>query len=279
VFPRSHWFDTDFRPRNDAYIAAYKVLTRDHLRNTVPAATCIRPSSGLYRSISSETPTTALSLERSCAARTRRFLSAAIPFINSLSTQLATTPPSSLSGEERNIRLFWWRWPGSPTAWDFVIFKGWPDWSPTARGVLTRPPTGTPRRAMSPGEGLPVRHTSLQGSGRGCPLLRASNEHSFTVRVLRARRAPGQSLLSFSGRALREQRRLTGYPFFSYAGRGARTSNDRRQDPHHNQRRQAPVRQAQGTSPHHRKVLYFPAKIMVSLRAKQAESKRANTNK
>jgi len=26
---------------------------------------------------------------------------------------------------------------------------------PTVRGILTRPPTGTPRRAMSPGEGLP----------------------------------------------------------------------------------------------------------------------------
>ena len=34
----------------------------------------------------------------------------------------------------------------------------------------------------------------LLGSGRGCPLLRASNEHSFIVRVLRARRAPGHSL-------------------------------------------------------------------------------------
>ena len=31
---------------------------------------------------------------------------------------------------------------------------GWPDWSPTARNFLTRPPTGTPRRAISPGEGL-----------------------------------------------------------------------------------------------------------------------------
>ena len=113
-----------------------------------------------------------------------------------------------------------------PDRLGFVNFKGWPDWSPTARGVLTRPPTGTPRRNMSPGEGRPVRHTSLQGSGRGCPLLRASNEHSFTVRVLRARMAPGHSLLSFSGRALREQRRLTGYPFFSYTGRGARTSDD-----------------------------------------------------
>src|SRR5215510_10201722 len=32
---------------------------------------------------------------------------------------------------------------------------------------------------------------------RGCPLLRASNEHIPIVRVLRARRAPGRSLSSF----------------------------------------------------------------------------------
>jgi hypothetical protein len=61
--------------------------------------------------------------------------------------------------------------------------------------LLTRPPNGTPRRAIYPGEGLPISYTFLGGSGRGCPLLRASNEHSFTVRVLRARRAPGRSLL------------------------------------------------------------------------------------
>ena len=67
------------------------------------------------------------------------------------------------------------------------------DGSSTARDLLTRPPTGTPRRAMSSGEAFPL-HFSL-GSGQGCPLLRASNEHSFTVRVLRARRAPGRSLL------------------------------------------------------------------------------------
>ena len=36
----------------------------------------------------------------------------------------------------------------------------------------------------------------LRRSGQGCPLLRASNEHSFTVRVLRARKAPGRSLHS-----------------------------------------------------------------------------------
>ncbi len=33
-----------------------------------------------------------------------------------------------------------------------------------------------------------------KGSGQGCPLLRASNEHIHIVRVLRARRAPGHSL-------------------------------------------------------------------------------------
>ena len=81
--------------------------------------------------------------------------------------------------------------PSSPV---YFILRGWPGESPTARNVFTRPPTGTPRRAIRPGEGLSVRQTSIQGSGRGCPLLRASNEHSFTVRVLRARRAPGYSL-------------------------------------------------------------------------------------
>jgi hypothetical protein len=45
---------------------------------------------------------------------------------------------------------------------------------------------------------------SLRGSGRGCPLLRASNEHILIVRVLRARRAPGHSLSSFRFRAPRK---------------------------------------------------------------------------
>jgi len=66
---------------------------------------------------------------------------------------------------------------------------------PTARNFLTRPPTGTPRRAIRPGEGLPTPYTSLKGSGRGCPLLRASSDHRFIVGALRARRAPGCSLL------------------------------------------------------------------------------------
>ena len=33
-----------------------------------------------------------------------------------------------------------------------------------------------------------------EGEWPGCPSLRASNEHSFTVHVLQARRAPGRSL-------------------------------------------------------------------------------------
>src|SRR5207244_738830 len=63
-----------------------------------------------------------------------------------------------------------------------------PDESPTARNVLTLPPTGTPRRAISPGEGLPIFPTSPPGERPDCPSLRASDEHSFIVRVLQARR-------------------------------------------------------------------------------------------
>ena len=43
-------------------------------------------------------------------------------------------------------------------------------------------------------ENLLTPHTSYKGSGRGCPLLRASNEHILIVRVLRAKRAPRRSL-------------------------------------------------------------------------------------
>jgi hypothetical protein len=48
----------------------------------------------------------------------------------------------------------------------------------------------------------PTSHTSHKGSGRGYPLLRASNEHFLNVRVLRARRAPGRSPLPFSTSSL-----------------------------------------------------------------------------
>ncbi len=53
-------------------------------------------------------------------------------------------------------------------------------------------------RQQSRCENFQTLYTSLKGSGRGCPLLRASNEHRFTVRVLRARRAPRHSPLPFS---------------------------------------------------------------------------------
>jgi hypothetical protein len=45
------------------------------------------------------------------------------------------------------------------------------DRSSTARDFLTRPPTGTSRRAISPCEGLPNFPTCPGGSGQGCPLL------------------------------------------------------------------------------------------------------------
>ena len=56
------------------------------------------------------------------------------------------------------------------------------------------------KKPVQPGrsENLPTPHTSHKGSGQGCPLLRASNEHILIVRVLRARRAPGRSPLPFS---------------------------------------------------------------------------------
>jgi len=43
--------------------------------------------------------------------------------------------------------------------------------------VLTRPPNGTPRRAIGPGEGLPISYAFLGGSGRRLP---------FTARIERA---------------------------------------------------------------------------------------------
>jgi hypothetical protein len=38
-----------------------------------------------------------------------------------------------------------------------------------------------------------LHHINHEGSGRGCPLLRASSDHCFIVGALRARRAPGHS--------------------------------------------------------------------------------------
>jgi len=52
-------------------------------------------------------------------------------------------------------------------------------------------PVLVPLRPSS--EALPILSNSLLRSGQGCPLLRASDEHCFIVRVLRARRASGRS--------------------------------------------------------------------------------------
>src|SRR6266850_796798 len=74
---------------------------------------------------------------------------------------------------------------------------------PTARNVLTRPPSGRyyspalpsdcfaidfPGRAICPGEGLLVFPTSPSGEQPDCPSLRASREHIPIVRPRRARR-------------------------------------------------------------------------------------------
>jgi hypothetical protein len=43
----------------------------------------------------------------------------------------------------------------------FLLPSGMAELSFTARNFLTRPPTGTPRRASSPSEGLPIHHISI----------------------------------------------------------------------------------------------------------------------
>jgi hypothetical protein len=58
----------------------------------------------------------------------------------------------------------------------------------------SRPRRAKTRRFAQRGPSSSATRATSLGSGQGCPLLRASNEHSFTVRVLRARRAPGRSL-------------------------------------------------------------------------------------
>ncbi len=80
-------------------------------------------------------------------------------------------------------------------------------------------------------ESLPILHSSLRGSGRGCPLLRASNEHSFIVRVLRARRAPGHSFPLGSGMKFLSQSRLLQSFFIEI--QGSRNSFPRSLSPLH----------------------------------------------
>jgi hypothetical protein len=104
------------------------------------------------------------------------------------STEVILTTPSSLCFPRRRER------PRLPTLPHFSFscdgqgchFSGVARWDSTARNILTRPTPSAPRRALVPGE------------------------HRFIVRVLRARRASGRSLL-FLLRAhvpgAREQRR------------------------------------------------------------------------
>ena len=59
-----------------------------------------------------------------------------------------------------------------------------------------------PRVARAQGIARPFFFSSIpfpriEGRGQGCPRLRASDEHILIVRVLRATRAPGCSLLLF----------------------------------------------------------------------------------
>src|SRR5437899_3259725 len=85
-----------------------------------------------------------------------------------------------------------------------------PSWKGTHVGLSTAVERGPSEGARSGSTGptwasfqeSPISHTSLKRSGQGCPLLRASDEHSFIVRVLRARRAPGHSLSSLQARSL-----------------------------------------------------------------------------
>ena len=58
---------------------------------------------------------------------------------------------------------------------------------PDCANILTRPPTGTPRRAIFPGEGLLIPQR-LQREQADCSSLRASSDHRFIVGALRARR-------------------------------------------------------------------------------------------
>jgi hypothetical protein len=109
------------------------------------------------------------------------------------------------------------------------LFTGKPGRSSSARNFLTRPPSDCfaidfPGRAINPCEDLTPPHTSLKRSSRGCPFLRASNEHSFSVRVMRARRSPGYSFSSSRlrcspvGSRLREKSGASHHPFVTSNG-------------------------------------------------------------
>ena len=88
---------------------------------------------------------------------------------------------SGITGRSKRPKMFF-------QACSFALTYDDPEESGFARNFLTHPPTGTPRRATSPGDGLLIFLTSPSGEQTDCPSLRASDEHRFIVRVLRARR-------------------------------------------------------------------------------------------
>jgi hypothetical protein len=103
------------------------------------------------------------------------------------STEVILTTPSSLCFPRRRER------PRLPTLPHFSFscdgqgchFSGVARWDSTARNILTRPTPSAPRRALVPGE------------------------HSFIVRILRARRMVWRlPIPPFRGRALREQENI-----------------------------------------------------------------------
>jgi len=99
-----------------------------------------------------------------------------------------------------------------------IVWQGVAGIIPTARTVLPRPHSGTPRRAICQGEDLSISYAFLGGSGRSRPLLRASDAHHFIVRVMRAQRMVWLlTVLLGSSRALRKQGDRFSYPRSSFS--------------------------------------------------------------
>ncbi len=90
-----------------------------------------------------------------------------------------------------------------------------------------------------------ISQTSLRRSGQGCPLLRALDEHSFIVRVLRARRAPGRI---FSP-AFRLSTSLRGRPGCSSNARVERAPSERARSASRRTTRPPPLPPSNGEFP------------------------------
>ena len=96
-----------------------------------------------------------------------------------------------------------------------LLRGGWDN--PNCGIILTRPPTGTPRRATCPGEGLQISYAFLGGSGRGCPQLRTSTSTVSPCAFCEQGGHLAAPYPSFSSRALREHGDRPSHPtsFFS----------------------------------------------------------------